>query len=76
MTLQEARDFLGLKPGYTDDDVQRSYRRLALRHHPDRGGDVREFKKLTAAYGIVRDPRKAAAPYDPTIVTPFFRNPS
>lgn len=30
-------------------DAQRQYRRLALRHHPDRGGDPQKFAELNAA---------------------------
>jgi len=31
-------------------EIKDAYRRLAMRHHPDRGGDVAEFQKITAAY--------------------------
>lgn len=41
---------LGLKPGASDDDIKKSYRKLAMKHHPDRGGDEAEFKKIKEAY--------------------------
>lgn len=31
-------------------DIRRQYRRLAMRHHPDRGGEVAHFQALLAAY--------------------------
>lgn len=40
--------------GLTDDcswaDIKSAYRRKAQQHHPDRGGDAREFAKLRSAF--------------------------
>jgi hypothetical protein len=41
---------LGLLPPYTLDDIQQSYRQLALKLHPDRGGKIAEFVELQTAY--------------------------
>jgi hypothetical protein len=41
---------LGLKARATRDQIVSAYRRLAMKHHPDRGGDPEEFKKVTEAY--------------------------
>lgn len=41
---------LGLPPSATLDEVKRRYRELAMTHHPDRGGDGREFNRVRAAY--------------------------
>lgn len=41
---------LGLTPNCTLDDIKKSYHRLAHKHHPDKGGDVREFIKVKNAY--------------------------
>lgn len=47
-------------------EIKDAYRRLAMRHHPDRGGDVAEFQKITAAYTqlveFVSNSRIGAAP--------------
>jgi hypothetical protein len=38
MTKEEAYEVLGLKPGASLDDIQRTYRALMKRLHPDQGG--------------------------------------
>lgn len=34
------------------------YRKLAMQHHPDKGGDEEEFKLITKAYEILSDDEK------------------
>lgn len=41
---------LGLSPGASEEEVKRAYRKLAMKHHPDRGGDEAEFKRIKEAY--------------------------
>ena len=40
------------------DEIKKSYRKLSLTHHPDRGGDEEEFKKISEAYQVLSDPEK------------------
>lgn len=48
---------LQLSKEATPDDIKQAYRRLALLYHPDKnGGDEEQFKRLHAAYQILRDP--------------------
>src|SRR5689334_21479640 len=51
----------------SDDEIKKSYRRLAMAYHPDRNGGSKDaeekFKALTEAYDVLRDPQKRAA-YD------------
>src|SRR5215471_14337797 len=58
---------LGVTPGASDEEIKRAYRRLALRHHPDRNlGDPRaaaRFKEISAAYAVLMDPGRRRA-YD------------
>jgi curved DNA-binding protein CbpA len=41
---------LGLDPGANEQTVRAAFRRLALRHHPDHGGDATTFARLRRAY--------------------------
>jgi DnaJ family protein C protein 19 len=38
MSVEEAMEILGLKPGYKDEDVVLAHRRMMQKVHPDRGG--------------------------------------
>lgn len=40
------------------DDIKKAFRRLASRHHPDKGGDTKEFQKIQEAYDTLSDPEK------------------
>lgn len=51
---------LGLKRNASDDDIKKAYRKLAGKHHPDKGGKEEEFKKIQKAYEILKDPQKRA----------------
>jgi curved DNA-binding protein CbpA len=60
---------LGLDPGASPDEVQRAYRALAKRFHPDRAGDGELMISINAAYDLLRDrleEGRAAAPGAPT----------
>src|SRR5215210_3272289 len=54
---------LGAADDASPGDIERLYKRLAVRHHPDRGGDEEEMKSLNEAYGVLRDEQSRAA-YD------------
>ncbi len=47
-------DILGLEEGADEREVQRAFRRLALRYHSDRGGDEERFKEIKRAYDDLR----------------------
>lgn len=49
---------LGLSRGATDDQIKKAYRSLAMKHHPDRGGDEQKFKEIAQAYEVLSDPEK------------------
>lgn len=49
---------LGLKRGASADEIKRAYRSLAMKHHPDRGGDEKTFKEIEEAYRFLSDPEK------------------
>ena len=49
---------LNVSKNATNDEIKRQYKKLALKHHPDRGGDSEMFKKVSEAYQILSDPEK------------------
>src|SRR5664279_232617 len=57
-------EVLGVKKGVSHDDLQKAYRRLAKKFHPDLNpGDKTaesKFKELSAAYALLDDPEKRA----------------
>jgi DnaJ-class molecular chaperone len=56
---------LGVAPGASDEEIRRTYRRLALQWHPDRNrGDAQaeeRFKEISEAYAVLMDPAKRQA---------------
>ena len=51
-------EVLGLDKGASEADIKKAYRKLAMKHHPDKGGDPEQFKKIQAAYDLLSDPEK------------------
>ena len=48
-------EILGANERTSARDLERLYKRLAARHHPDRGGSEEEMKSLNEAYGVLRN---------------------
>ena len=49
---------LGIDKKASDSDIKKAFRKLALKKHPDKGGDPEEFKKIQAAYEVLSDSEK------------------
>ena len=49
---QELYKLLGIERSASVSDIKRAYQRAALKHHPDKGGDVEMFKKVQQAYEV------------------------
>ena len=49
---------LGVGKNATPDDIKKSYRKLASKHHPDKGGDTATFQQIQTAYDTLIDPNK------------------
>jgi len=59
-------DIMGVARDATQDDIKRSYRKLARKYHPDVSDDPQaeeRFKEVGEAYEVLKDPEKRAA-YD------------
>lgn len=66
---------LGVNENATQDEIKKSYRKLAMEHHPDKGGNEDQFKKISEAYDILNDENKRKQ-YDTQRKNPFGRNSS
>ena len=57
-------DALGVPKTATADEIQKAYRKLSMKHHPDRNpGDKQAdatYKEVQAAYEVLSDPQKKA----------------
>ena len=67
MADKDFYEILGVSKDADDDEIKKSYRKLAMKFHPDRNKGNREaekkFKEVSAAYEILKDSQKRAA-YD------------
>src|SRR6476659_7739343 len=66
-TKRDYYEVLGVPRGAPEDEVKRSYRKLAVKYHPDKNPDdphaEEKFKELGEAYDVLIDADKRAA-YD------------
>lgn len=63
MSKKDYYTVLGLAKNATEDDIKKSYRKLAMKFHPDRNkeaGAEESFKEAKEAYEILGDPQKRA----------------
>lgn len=51
---------LGVSRNASPDEIKRAYRKLAGKHHPDKGGDTQQFQKIEEAYRVLSDPNQKA----------------
>jgi molecular chaperone DnaJ len=69
MAKRDYYDILGVPRNAEEEDIKKAYRKLAMKHHPDRNqGDKakaseEKFKEAKEAYEMLTDPQKRAA-YD------------
>jgi molecular chaperone DnaJ len=67
MPKRDYYDILGVNRDATEEDIKKAYRRLAMKHHPDRNQGNKEaeekFKEAKEAYEVLSDSQKRAA-YD------------
>lgn len=57
---QELYDVLEVSKEATEQEIKKSFRKLTLIHHPDKGGDENKFKEINAAYEVLSNAEKRA----------------
>ena len=70
MSKKDYYSILGLNKDCSADEIKSAYRKLAMKHHPDKkGGDSEKFKEINEAYTVLSDPQKRQQHDNPS--TPF-----
>ncbi len=64
MAKRDFYEVLGVAKNATDDELKKSYRKLAMKFHPDRNPDDKKaeesFKEAKEAYEVLSDEQKRA----------------
>ena len=58
MTKRDYYEVLGVGKSASADEIKKAFRRKAVEHHPDRGGDEGQFKEVNEAYEVLKDDAK------------------
>ncbi|MBU2640066.1 MAG: molecular chaperone DnaJ [Nanoarchaeota archaeon] len=58
MTKKDYYEILGVRKDSSKADIKKAYKKLALKYHPDRGGDAEKFKEISEAYAVLSDNTK------------------
>jgi molecular chaperone DnaJ len=58
MAKRDYYEVLGVGKSASTDELKKAYRRLAVQHHPDRGGDEAKFREVSEAYEVLKDEAK------------------
>ncbi len=61
---------LGVDKTATQAEIKKSYRKLSMQHHPDKGGDENKFKEVADAYAVIGNEGKRQQ-YDTMQADPF-----
>jgi curved DNA-binding protein len=56
--MKDYYKILGLSKSASPEEIKKAYRKAAMQHHPDRGGDEKIFKDIEEAYRVLTDPEK------------------
>jgi len=62
---------LGINENASQDEIKKAYKKLAMKNHPDRGGDTKKFQEISQAYDTLGDEQKRQQ-YDAQKNNPFI----
>ncbi len=59
MSKRDYYEVLGISKSASADEIKKAFRKLAVKHHPDKeGGDEAKFKEINEAYEVLKDQQK------------------
>lgn len=58
MAKRDYYEVLGVGRNASADEIKKAFRRQAVEHHPDRGGDEAKFREINEAYEVLKDESK------------------
>jgi molecular chaperone DnaJ len=58
MAKRDYYEVLGVGKTASADEIKKAFRKAAIEHHPDRGGDEIKFKEVNEAYEVLKDSSK------------------
>lgn len=56
--MKDYYKILGVSEDASADEIKKAFRKLAVKHHPDRGGDEKKFKEANEAYDTLKSESK------------------
>jgi molecular chaperone DnaJ len=68
--MESYYDILGVNETSSQEEIKKKYKKLAVEHHPDKGGNEETFKKISEAYDTLGDTNKRSQ-YDTQRNNPF-----
>lgn len=51
-------EILGVDKKADKNEIKKAFRKLSLKHHPDRGGDTEKFQEINLAHEVLSDDEK------------------
>ncbi|MDD5144873.1 MAG: molecular chaperone DnaJ [Candidatus Pacebacteria bacterium] len=58
--MKDYYQILGVSQDASPEDIKKAYRKLAHEHHPDKGGEEKNFKEINEAYQVLSNKEKRA----------------
>ena len=53
--MENYYETIGVSENATQEEIKKAYKKKAIQHHPDKGGDEEMFKKISVAFDTIGD---------------------